>query len=219
MAHVHLSFDNGPHPEGTPLVLETLAAHGATASFFVLGQLIATEHGAALAREVVAAGHRLGHHSWSHEIPLGEDDRPEAISVELQATHDRLRELWSGPRWFRPFGGGGHLGPHLLSPAAVRWLARERYTVVLWSSVPGDWRDPEGWVERALADAAGQEQVMLVLHDIVPAAMNHLDTFLRRLREAGHQLTDALPESVVPMVDGVARPGLAPLTQHPQPRS
>jgi peptidoglycan/xylan/chitin deacetylase (PgdA/CDA1 family) len=219
VAHVHLSFDNGPHPEGTPLVLETLAAHSATASFFVLGKHLATEPGAALAREVVAAGHRLGHHSWSHEVPLGEDPRPEAISVELQATHDRLRELWTGPRWFRPFGGGGHLGPHLFSPAALRWLARERYTAVLWSSVPGDWKDPEGWVERALDDAADQEQMVLVLHDIVPAAMQQLDTFLHRLQDAGHRLTDAFPESILPMVEGAARPGLELLTQRPQPPS
>ncbi len=226
MARVHLSFDNGPHPEGTPAVLRVLAAHGATASFFVLGQHLAEPWGAALARELVAAGHRLGHHSWSHTVPLGEDPRPEAISRELQATHERLRGLWSGPRWFRPFGGGGHIGPHLLSPAAVEWLEDHDYTVVLWNSVPRDWEDPAGWVDRALAEAAAldaaarargeaEAEVVVVLHDIVPAAMAGLDGFLHRLAAGGHRLTDALPAAVVPLSPAGRQPALAGMVQEP----
>ena len=212
MALVHLSFDNGPDPVGTPLVLEVLARHGVHASFFVLGKHLATPVGRALAERIRDEGHRLGNHSWSHEVPLGEDPRPDAVQRELVATQALLGELWTGPRWFRPFGGGGVLGPHLFSQASVDWLAREGFTAVLWNSVPGDWLDAEGWVERALAEVEALDHVVLVLHDVVPEAMAHLDAFLSALTQAGHTLTDALPASVLPLVDGIPGPELAPLT-------
>lgn len=208
MSRVHLSFDNGPHPVGTPLVLDVLARHGAKATFFVLGRHLATEQGRALAARIVAEGHRLGNHSWSHETPLGEDPRPDAVDRELGDTQALLDPLWSGPRWFRPFGGGGHLGPHLLSGATVRWMAENRATAVLWNSVPRDWEDPEGWVERALADVERLPHTLIVLHDIVPEAMAGLDRFLTELRALGHTLSDDLPADCLPIVDGAPQPGL-----------
>jgi peptidoglycan/xylan/chitin deacetylase (PgdA/CDA1 family) len=216
MARVHLTFDNGPHPEGTPLILDTLARHQLTATFFVLGKHISTHDGRALSMRCIRAGHRIGHHSWSHEIPLGEDARPDAVQRELQDTHDVLAGLWVGPRWFRPFGGGGHLGPHLLSPRAVQWLAARHYSVVLWNSVPGDWLDAEGWVDKALDDAERLDDMVVVLHDIVPDAMRHLDRFITTLKARGHTFATDWPPSVLPMVDGVPTTLLPPMVQTPE---
>src|SRR5690242_13506884 len=56
--HVALTFDNGPHPQGTPAVMEALAAAGATATFFLVGEQV--ERRPALAAELVAAGHEVG---------------------------------------------------------------------------------------------------------------------------------------------------------------
>jgi len=56
-ASVYLTFDDGPHPEGTPAVLEALATRAATATFFLVGEQV--EHFPAVAREIVAAGHVL----------------------------------------------------------------------------------------------------------------------------------------------------------------
>ena len=215
MARVHLTFDNGPHPEGTPLVLQVLEAHSYTATFFVLGKHLATSEGRALAERCVAAGHRLGHHSWSHTTPLGDDLDPGAVDRELEDTHTLLRGVWDGPRWFRPFGGGGVLGPHLFSPGAVQWLRDQAYTAVLWNSVPGDWKDPDGWVDVALADADRLDDVVVVLHDVVPAAMRHLDRFLVALRERGHTIAHHWPASVTPIVEGRAGPGLVGMVRRP----
>ncbi len=44
---------------------------------------------------------------------------------------------------FRPFGGGGNLDSRLLSPSALEYLKRGRYTCVLWNSIPGDWKIPK----------------------------------------------------------------------------
>jgi peptidoglycan/xylan/chitin deacetylase (PgdA/CDA1 family) len=217
MAAVHLTFDNGPDPVGTPRVLEVLSRRGVTATFFVLGKHLATPEGRALAGRVRDAGHRLGNHSYSHETPLGEDPRPDAVARELARTQALLDPLWSGPRWFRPFGGGGHLGPHLFSRASVDWLVAEQMTAVLWNAVPGDWRDPDGWVATARAQVAAHPHAVVVLHDVVPDAMRHLDAFLDGLADDGHTLTDALPAAVLPIHDGAVQPSLdglvAPLTE------
>ena len=215
MARVHLTFDNGPAPNVTPHVLEVLGERGLHATFFVLGKHIATPEGMALARRIRDEGHRLGNHSYTHEIPLGQDIRRDAVARELEQTQALLDEVWSGERLFRPFGGGGILGPHLFSPAAVEWLAQHKHTCVLWNSVPGDWLDPDGWVEKALEDAEELEEMVVVLHDILPDAMAHLGDFLDALDARGHTITNAIPADCLPMVDGVATSQLARFTQEP----
>lgn len=215
MAAVHLSFDNGPHPDVTPFVLDTLAKRGIKASFFVLGKHLATDAGRALARRTAAEGHRLANHSYTHETPLGLDPRPDAVARELADTQALLDPLWHGPRWFRPFGGGGVLGKHLLSPAAVDWLCAQGHTAVLWNSVPGDWLDADGWVDVALADADRLTTDVVVLHDILPDAMRHLPRFLDTLADRGHTFTDHLPAELTPIVAGQAQPGLAAYVQDP----
>ena len=216
MARLHLTFDNGPHPIGTPLVLGVLARHRLHASFFVLGRHLDTPEGQDLARRIRDAGHRLGAHSYAHETPLGDDPRPDAVAQELGRTHDLLAALWDGPRWFRPFGGGGRIGPHLLSPASVDWLVAHRYSCVLWNSVPEDWVNADAWPERALYDLSQRdddEVVVLVLHDILPDAMRHLDAFLAAVADQGHTFTDALPADCLPIVSGAVQPRLAPMVR------
>lgn len=215
MGRVCLSFDNGPDPVVTPRVLEVLARHRARAWFFVLGHKLDEEGGRALARAIRAAGHSVGNHSYSHQTPLGLDPRPDAVAQEIERTEAILADLWDGPRYFRPFGGGGKLGPHLLSPAAIAYLQRRGYRCVLWSAVPEDWLDPVGWVERALSAADEQEHSLIVLHDVLPAPMEQLDHFLSALAARGHTLTEELPARCVPIWDGVPQVDLSPFCQEP----
>ena len=68
--------------------------------------------------------------------------------------------------------------------------------------MPGDFRDPDGWMERALADCRTREWSLVVLHDLPNGAMQHLDDFLRKLRDEGHQLTQDFPPECTPIVGG-----------------
>ena len=61
---LHLTFDDGPHPEHTPALLDLLAVHRARATFFVIGQH--AERNPDLVERIVREGHTLGNHSWSH---------------------------------------------------------------------------------------------------------------------------------------------------------
>src|SRR3954471_4174863 len=65
---VALTFDDGPHPVGTPAVLETLAARGAKATFFLVGEQVARHR--ALAAEIAAEGHGIALHGYRHRLLL-----------------------------------------------------------------------------------------------------------------------------------------------------
>jgi peptidoglycan/xylan/chitin deacetylase (PgdA/CDA1 family) len=194
---VTLTFDNGPDPETTPYVLDCLARHGVKSTFFVIGRRVADPARAAAAREAVKAGHRIGNHTWSHTTPLGELD-PAAAVEEFKRAEQALAFLDQPIRLFRPYGRGGKLGTHLLHPAVVPLID----TCVLWKFVSGDWRDPDGWMARALADCRASEWSLVVLHDIPSGAMLHLDQFIRTLKQEGMELTQEYPPDCVPIVNG-----------------
>lgn len=214
MIRIALSFDNGPEPEVTPRVLDLLAARGVRASFFVLGKKIATAAGAPLVERASREGHVVGNHSFSHEIPLGDDPRSDATLREIVATERELDRVVPGaPRLFRPFGGGGAIGPHLLSPAAARYLVDGAYTCVLWNSVPRDWEDEGGWDARALADCVDGAHVSLVLHDLPSACLARLPSFLDEALARGASFVVEQPASCVPIVAGRVRGDLASIVR------
>jgi len=198
---VTLSFDNGPEPDVTPGVLETLAKHFVKASFFVMGRKVITPEGRALAMRASAEGHWIGNHTYSHTQPLGELDRDAAL-LEFDQAEEALAWLNQKPRLFRPYGRQGKLGQHLLHPAVVDRLVEGGFSTVLWNCVPGDWKDPEGWVTTALQQLKSRERSLIVLHDQPSGAMNHLDRFLTALKEANITIVQEFPDDCVPIREG-----------------
>lgn len=83
---VALTFDDGPRPDWTPRVLRMLSRYGVTATFFVVGRLV-KQH-PHLIRQIVAEGHELGNHSYTHRS-LGSLS-PRAIEKELFATQQAV---------------------------------------------------------------------------------------------------------------------------------
>jgi len=211
--NVTLSFDNGPDPEVTPRVLDVLGRRDARAHFFVLGKRVATSVGRALVERELAEGHLVGNHSYSHTVPLGDDPRVDAVEQEIVATQVVLEPLAPGVRRFRPFGGGGTIGPHLLSRRAVAYLQAEGYTCVLWNAVPRDWEAPGGWSATALAGMAAHDHTVLVLHDIPNACLAGLDGFLAAARDRGASFVLDVPAACTPIVDGHVVAELAPIVR------
>jgi peptidoglycan/xylan/chitin deacetylase (PgdA/CDA1 family) len=195
---VTLTFDNGPEPGVTELVLDVLAARSILATFFVIGRKVATPSGRALVERARAAGHVVGNHTFSHSTPLGEAG--DSVAAEILETQHLLGDL--GPeKLFRPFGGGGALGPHLLSAIARDVLVAGGFTCVVWNAVPRDFADPDGWPETARRQIAGHRAAgvpsVLVLHDLPNGAMAHLPAFLDRLIADGARFTQEFPEDTV----------------------
>lgn len=201
MADATLTFDNGPDPVVTPQVLDVLARRGVRATFFVVGERLAAAAARRLAERARAEGHWIGNHTLTHAAPFG--DLPDrAAAREIEGAQAALRDLAHPDRLFRPVGGGGNLDERLLTPAAVDALLAGGYTCVLWTAVPRDWEDPEGWVDRAIAACAEREHSLIVLHDVPGGAMDHLDRFFDRAAEAGIRFRQDFPDDCVPIRRG-----------------
>jgi peptidoglycan/xylan/chitin deacetylase (PgdA/CDA1 family) len=196
-----LSFDNGPTPDVTPLVLDVLARHGVKSTFFVIGEKLVQPGHRTLAERAHADGHWIGNHTWSHSLPFGLM-AADAAQAEFDRTQQAMGDLTHRHRFFRPYGQGGNLDTRLLSRAVVGHLVRERATIVLWSALPRDWQDPDGWVDRALGQIAAQPWSLMVLHDLPTGAMRHLDRFLGLLADRGGRIRQEFPPDCMPMVDG-----------------
>jgi peptidoglycan/xylan/chitin deacetylase (PgdA/CDA1 family) len=205
---VTLSFDNGPEPDATPRVLETLARFGLKASFFVLGAKLADPARRALAARARAEGHWIGNHTKTHAVPLGRIDDEGLLEDEILGTQRLIGELSHPDRLFRPFGGGGALGTHLLNGKALGILKREKLTCVLWNAVPRDWKHPHGWVDVALAQCRARPWSLVVLHDLPNRAMEHLAEFIDGVLAEGGRFRQDFPPDCVPLVRGEA---VAPL--------
>jgi len=121
--NLYLTFDDGPHPDHTPALLDLLAEHGAKASFFLVGREV--ERHDALARRIASEGHTLGNHSYSHP-------RFEALTLDEQLEEiERTQRLLTGidgrsRHAFRPPRG-------VLTGAMLASLVRRRHRIDYWS--------------------------------------------------------------------------------------
>lgn len=154
---VALTFDDGPHPEWTPRVLDALRAEGAKATFFVLGSNVRRFPG--LVRRIVDEGHEVACHGDTHS-PRTAFFRPARMAGEIEACRDAVRaEAGVTPRLFRtPYG--------VRSPAHVG-LARRLDLVVVGMARRGHDKSagasPAALAARFVGDARPGE--ILALHD------------------------------------------------------
>ena len=148
---VTLTFDDGPHPEGTPAVLEALAAADAHAIFFLVGEQV--ERNASLAAEIAAAGHTIASHGHRHINQLRRLD----VRDDLQRAHEAIANATgTEPVLYRPPYG-------IFSWPGLR-AARDRYDPLLWSKWGHDWR------ARATPESIATE----VTEDLSPGDVLHL---------------------------------------------
>lgn len=152
---VYLTFDDGPNPGVTDRILDTLAAHGVPAAFFMVGRY--AERHAALAREVAAAGHEVGNHTY-HHVKLHRRG-PGRIRAELERTHAALAAVTGrAPRTFR--------APHgYRNPFVAPVTRRLGYRTFGWSYGVWDTARPGAEVIRARMRRKLAPGAILLLHD------------------------------------------------------
>jgi peptidoglycan/xylan/chitin deacetylase (PgdA/CDA1 family) len=153
---VALTFDDGPHPEGTPAVLEILARAHARATFFLVGEQV--QRRPELAREIVAQGHLVALHGQRHrlQLRLGAAD----VAADLRAGAEAIAEATGAtPRWHRPPYG-------IYSAAGLRAARALGMSPLLWSRWGKDWRKfttPQRIANRAARDLHPGD--VILLHD------------------------------------------------------
>ena len=191
-----LTFDNGPVPGVTERVLEILEQARILSTFFVIGRNLDQPAAAGLMKQAHAAGHWIGNHTLSHTVALG--DRPERDYAvgEIDGAQQRIGQCSQPEKLFRPYGKSGRLGPHLLSRAALDYLLAQNYRTVIWNNVPEDWKDPDGWVERCIAQVSAQAWSVVALHDIEGACLARLGELIRRLDDLGVSYEQDFPDAV-----------------------
>jgi peptidoglycan/xylan/chitin deacetylase (PgdA/CDA1 family) len=201
MTAITLTFDNGPDPETTPLVLETLRRHDIKATFFVLGEKLRDRR--KLSERAHAEGHWIGNHTYNHIVPLGLSAEIGFASAEIARTEGLIGNLAHERRLFRPFGGGGILDQRLLNREALDYLQQNKFTCVLWNAVPEDWAYPDTWLQRGLELCFAEEHALLVLHDLPTGAMSGLDRFIETAKGKGAVFQQDFPASCVPIERGL----------------
>jgi len=197
MRRVTLRFDNGPTPGVTQGVLDVLQRAGIRGTFFVIGAKLDDPAAAAAMGAAHAAGHWIGNHTLTHSVAFGE--RPDAAYAmrEIDETQRRIGALVHSDKLFRPYGRGGAVGPHLFSGAALAHLLDGRFCTVIWNSVPGDWKDPDGWVDRCVAEVGARDWAAVALHDVADACLGRLPELIDRLNRLGVEWRQDFPDSVV----------------------
>jgi peptidoglycan/xylan/chitin deacetylase (PgdA/CDA1 family) len=200
MTIITITFDNGPDPEVTPFVLDTLRRHGLQSTFFVLGDKLRDRR--KLAERAHAEGHWIGNHTYNHIVPLGMSSESGIASSEIRRTQELIGDLAHERRFFRPFGGGGMLDQRLLNREALKYLVEGCFTCVLWNVIPEDWARPEGWVDRAMDLCFAQEHALMVVHDLSTGAMADLDRFIHTAKDRGAVFQQDFPASCVPLERG-----------------
>lgn len=161
---VALSFDDGPHPDYTPRIAEALAKDGAQATFFCIGELAEKHPG--VARALIAAGHELGNHTYSHNT-FGHLFSSSALTDDLRRCQSLLTTLGAAPRWYRPAVGIRNPPVH----AAAKALGLQ---IVTWSGAARDgaWEFDEARAHRLARQSQAGD--ILVLHDGLRRPSNKL---------------------------------------------
>ncbi|NQV24578.1 MAG: polysaccharide deacetylase family protein [Rhodopirellula sp.] len=137
---ISLTFDDGPHPEFTPQLLDNLATVDIKGTFFIVGEK-AQQHPDILKR-IAAEGHEIGNHTWTHSEPRKTSTGQ--FHDEVTRTNDLIFNLTGTPcRLTRPPKGE-------LSPGKILALLKLRQTIVLWNCDTKDylmksWVDMETW--------------------------------------------------------------------------
>lgn len=151
-----LTFDDGPHAQGTPATLEILAAAKVTATFFLVGEQVQRNPG--LVAEILAAGHQIGLHCDRHRNLLRL--APRQVHTDIERARDRI-ESAAGRTvgLYRPPYG-------ILNASALRIARAHGWRTLLWSRWGKDWqaRATPASIAARVTDGAGEGSVLL-LHD------------------------------------------------------
>jgi cellulose synthase/poly-beta-1,6-N-acetylglucosamine synthase-like glycosyltransferase/peptidoglycan/xylan/chitin deacetylase (PgdA/CDA1 family)/spore germination protein YaaH len=186
---VAITFDDGPDPEWTPQILDILKNRGVKAAFFIVGD--EGERNPDLVRRIVAEGHEIGNHSFTH--PNLAEQPASMIRLQLNATQ-RLIESLTGrsTNLFRPpYNADSH--PSKLEELLPISIAQSLgYMTILENIDPKDWEKPSSAELLERVKAARNEGHIILLHDgggDRSATVEALPAIIDYLHERGDRIT------------------------------
>lgn len=192
---IALTFDDGPYPVDTPLLLDTLAGLHVHATFFLIGR--DGEQYPDLVRRIAAGGNEIADHTLTH--PNLDQLDAAAVRREIDGGAAALAALVPDPAlrtYLRP--------PHgRYTFATLRAVQADGYDTVLWTDDPGDWRAVGSDAILAHVRRFATAPEILLLHSGRPATVEALPALVERFRAAGYrfvtisELLQAVPPAVL----------------------
>lgn len=155
--YVAMTFDDGPHPQNTPRLLDMLRTRNIKATFYVIGGNV--DRHPQIVRRIVAEGHEIGNHTYTHRklTSLGDTD----VRSEMKRTEDSIvRAAGVKPRTMRPPYGA-------LNQRQRQMVYSEfSYPTIMWSVDPQDWKRPGPSVVKSRILNNTNNGAIILAHDL-----------------------------------------------------
>lgn len=154
---VAMTFDDGPHPRNTPRLLDMLRERNIKATFYVIGRNV--DLYPALTRRIVAEGHEIGNHTYTHgNLTKMSDDK---VRTEMIKCRDSIAKATGvQPRTMRPPYGA-------LLQRQRSWIHSEfGYPTIMWSVDPRDWQRPGPSVVTSRILSGATPGAIILAHDL-----------------------------------------------------
>ncbi len=188
-ACVALTFDDGPNPDSTPIILDALKQNGAKATFFEVGRLIVGQEN--YLRRMQAEDDEIGNHTWAH--PHLTKLTPEQVDQQIQQTQQAITAIGlPAPTLFRP--PYEDINPQLLSQIHL--------AVILWNVDPKDWAQKDSDSVARIVEQQIKPGAIIVMHDKKVTA-GAVDKILKDLRGKYRFVTVSTLLNLTPNAQGV----------------
>jgi len=175
LPYIAMTFDDGPHPQNTPRLLDMLRERNIKATFYVVGRSVNMYP--EITRRIVAEGHEIGNHTWTHRNLTRLSNA--SVRDEMERTRDIIVATCGvKPRTMRPPYGA-------LRQSQRNWIYQEfGYPTILWNVDPEDWKRPGLSVVTSRILNNTRNGSIVLAHDLhkptVDAMPKTLDGLLRR---------------------------------------
>lgn len=171
---IALTFDDGPHPEFTPKVLEILEKFNAKATFFCIGKNV--KMNPEIIQLIDSYNHTVGNHSFSHSNKIDFNDKNGWLE-EINSTDLEIQKIIDKkPKFFRPPFG-------VTTPHLAKAIKETKHKVIGWNVRSFDTvanQTPENVVERILKNV--KPDSIILLHDHLPGIIPILEQLLPALQ-------------------------------------
>jgi peptidoglycan/xylan/chitin deacetylase (PgdA/CDA1 family) len=174
--YIAMTFDDGPSPATTPLLLDILKQRNIKATFFMIGQN--AQANPTIVKRILAEGHEIGNHSWTHpQLSKLSDER---VTEEINKTQEAIKSACGyAPVILRPPYGA-------ITARQKEWIEKQfGLSVIIWSVDPFDWKRPGASVIEQRILAGARPGAIILSHDIHKQTVDAMPATLDALAAKG----------------------------------
>ncbi len=172
-----MTFDDGPHPQNTPRLLDMLKQRNVKATFFTIGRSVDLHP--QIAKRIITEGHEIGNHTYTHGNLSKMNEN--GVRTELDKGRDAIvRATGSTPKVMRPPYGA-------LLTSQRQWVADNySYPTILWSVDPMDWKDRNAEIVSSRLISRARPGGILLAHDLHKTTVDAMPKTLDSLLDQGY---------------------------------